>query len=84
MRVRTSFTGLPVRMARSAATGCTVTSVLPPKAPPTRVSTTRTRDIGMPSISAVVACTRWIAWQEVQITIRPVPSTSATAPQVSR
>ncbi|MNT77229.1 hypothetical protein D3C72_2163210 [compost metagenome] len=83
VRDSTSLTGLRVRKAISAATGCTVVSVLPPNAPPTRVRITRTFDIGTPRISAVVACTRCTAWQGDQITILPASSTSATAPHGS-
>ena len=78
-RLSVTFTGRPVARASAAAAGCTVCSILPPKAPPTCGVTQRTLDIGMPSESATKDWTWNTDWLDDQMVILPLESISASA-----
>ncbi len=79
-RVTNTLTGLPVTLARSAASGSTPRLSLAPKPPPTVVVTQRTSPSPMPKIRrAMVFLARWAFWLGDHTVSRPCSSQRATA-----
>ena len=82
-RLQTMRTGCPVVHASSAAYGSTVMSSLPPKPPPRKGATTRTRLCGRPSTAAISRkCS--MTWEEARTFTTPWASTQATPASGSR
>ena len=83
-RDSTSFTGRRHFCASRTATASPWIAILPPNPPPISSGTTLSRDIGRPSMAAIISSAVNCPWVEAQTVAKPLASTSATTACGSR